>query len=99
MAYVLIVPVSGSNFNRMEQVDTYILVQGLNPRTSGETIKHYFEAIARPAEVKDHVIFSVDHTEALVTFIHKPGKCEVFTLNLFFSHTLPRFNPSPNTPF
>lgn len=50
-----------------------IYVQGLNPRTRAESIQNYFEAIGRPAAVKDGILFNLDHTEALIIFKQKPG--------------------------
>jgi hypothetical protein len=51
-----------------------LFVQGLNPRTRAESIQNYFEAIGRPAVVKDGILFNMEHTEALVIFQQKPGK-------------------------
>ena len=57
----------------MEHMEVNLFVSGLNPRTSGDSVRHYFEFVGRPAEVKDRVLFGIDHTEALVTFLQKPG--------------------------
>ncbi|XP_052266746.1 protein mono-ADP-ribosyltransferase PARP14-like isoform X2 [Dreissena polymorpha] len=67
-------PVSntGSNFHRMENMVVYAFVQGLDPRTQAESIRNYFEIVGKPTAVQDNILFSLDHTEALVVFTQKP---------------------------
>lgn len=66
------VPPEVSNCHRVENVEMYILIQGLNPRTRTESVQNYFESIGMPGMVKNNILFNVDHTEALVTFHQKP---------------------------
>ncbi|KAL4240940.1 Poly (ADP-ribose) polymerase [Mactra antiquata] len=65
-------PVPPSNFHRVENVEVNIFIQGLNPRTRTDSIRNYMEIVGRPAAVKDHILFNLEHTEALVTFQHRP---------------------------
>ncbi|KAH3872396.1 hypothetical protein DPMN_035612 [Dreissena polymorpha] len=62
----------GSNFHRMENMVVYAFVQGLDPRTQAESIRNYFEIVGKPTAVQDNILFSLDHTEALVVFTQKP---------------------------
>lgn len=62
----------GSNLHHVENVEVSIFVQGLNPRTRAESIQNYFEAVGRPAAVKDGILFNLEHTEALIVFHQKP---------------------------
>ena len=49
-----------------------LLVKGVNPVTSRESLQNYFEVMSKE-NVDDHVIFAIDRTEAMVTMAKKPG--------------------------
>lgn len=48
-----------------------LLVKNLNPVTSPESLQNYFEVMSK-ADVDDQILFTTDHTQALVTMEKKP---------------------------
>ena len=49
-----------------------LLVKGINPVTSPQTLQNYFEVMSKE-NVDDLILFSADHTRALITMDKKPG--------------------------
>ena len=49
-----------------------LLVKGLNPITSKESLKNYFEVMSKE-DVDDQIIFNTERTEGLITMGRKPG--------------------------
>ncbi|WAQ95722.1 PAR14-like protein [Mya arenaria] len=65
-------PPQGMNVHVVENVELNMFVQGLNPRTRPDSIQNYFEAVGKPACVKEQILFNMEHTEALIVFQQKP---------------------------